>query len=134
MNKTPHPTASLIKQLHFSGRRVTFKVTDMEDRKHTVSGYHNEKWVESYDHSKLPYFICYDFNVYKNEFDLTKKIPLESYIIKTSSVKKHKFPNNLKIKLNAFDHTIKIFHYNKIDIPDSGYYRSSDIFDKFCYN
>ena len=60
MNKTPHPTASLIKQLHFSGRRVTFKVTDMEDRKHTVSGYHNEKWVDidnSEDLKILNYYL-----------------------------------------------------------------------------
>tara|TARA_A100001388_G_C28312207_1_gene285943 strand:- start:29 stop:433 length:405 start_codon:yes stop_codon:yes gene_type:complete len=131
MNLPIHPTAQLIHQLNFRGRRITFKEVDKQDKLHTCSGYHNERWIENYDHTGLPYFICYNFQVYKNEYDVSKNKPANTFIIKLSAKQKHRFPNNQKINLQEFNKNIKIFHYNKIEMQDS-IFTHDDIFHRFC--
>jgi hypothetical protein len=130
MNDSPHPAALLIKELNFRGRKITFKATDIEDSKHTYRNY-DERGIENYDHQGLPYFICYDFEVYKNEFDFSNNEPYKTFIIKTTPIKKHRFPNNHKINLNQFNKDIKIFHYNKIDFGNT-HYSKREIFEKLC--
>jgi|TARA_Y200000002_G_C22673073_1_gene660917 hypothetical protein len=127
-----HPTAHLIHELNFHGRRITFKEVDRQDRLHTCSGYHNEKWVENYDRTGLPYFICYSFEVYKNEYDFSKNKPADTFIIKLSPKQKHCFPNNQKIKLYKFNKEIKLFHYNKIDMHNTRF-THDEIFNSFCH-
>ena len=125
-----HPTAMLIKELNFRGTNITFKATDIEDSNHTYRNY-DERGVENYDHEGLPYFICYSFEVYKNQFNFSNNKPYTTFIIKTTPVKKHRFPNNHKLKLKKFNKDIKIFNYNKIDLGDT-YYSEGEIFDNFC--
>ena len=60
MRTLPHPVAVLIKELNFCDRKITFKSTDIEDLKHTYRIY-DERGIENYDRTGLPYFICYNF-------------------------------------------------------------------------
>ena len=131
MNLPIHPTANLIKQLNFYGRRVSFKEVDKQDRLHTYSGYHNEKWIENYDHYGLPYFIQYTFKVYKNEFNFQTNKKEHVFILKCSPCRKYQFPNNEKIKLHKFNENIKIFHFNKIQ-DSSCVLNYDDVFEMFC--
>lgn len=126
-----HPNAELIHQLKFSGRKITFKEVERQDKLHTCSGYHNEKWIEHYDRTNLPYFICSSFKVYKNEYDIQNKEKKITFIIKVSPCRKYKFPNNEKLRLSQFNKDINIFNYNKIQ-PENDRYERSDIFDMFC--
>ena len=131
MNFSIHPTANLIKQLNFRGRRITFKENDIQDKLHTCSGYHNEKWVENYDRTNLPYFIHYTFNVYKNEYDFKTNKKNTTFIIKFSPCRKYRFPNNEKMKLDNFNENIKIFQYNKIQDTNNTL-THNDVFEMFC--
>ena len=130
MYQKPHPTALLIKELNFRGRNITFKATDLEDRNHMYYLY-DERGVDNYNHEGLPYFICYDFLVYKNEFNFNTLESNETFIIKTKSTRKHKFPNIHKLKLHEFKTDINIFHYNKINPKYTGN-THDNIFNNYC--
>jgi len=127
-----HPTAKLIKQLHFiSYRNITFKETNEEDKKHI--GYQiYDRYVENYDKTHLPYFVGYTFRIYKNEFNMKTEKPDNIFIIQLKASRMHTFPNNQKIKLKSFEksHDINIFQPNFLHSDPT--YSKMDIFDMYC--
>ena len=125
-----HPLAVLIKELNFCDKKITFKSNDIEDLKHTYRIY-DERGIENYDRTGLPYFICYNFEVYKNEFDFSNNKPCKTSIIKATPIKKYQFPNNHKIQLKKFSKDVKIFHYNKIYLGNTDHSKR-EIFEFFC--
>tara|TARA_Y100000816_G_C26104746_1_gene586622 strand:+ start:1946 stop:2359 length:414 start_codon:yes stop_codon:yes gene_type:complete len=127
-----HPTAKLIKQLHFTSyRNITFKKTDKENRNHMCYQPY-DKYVDNYDKTNLPYFIGYRFYIYKNEFNMQTEKPDNIFIIQFKASKMHKFPNSQKIKLKSFEKSdgINIFQPNFLHTEPK--YSKQNIFHMYC--